>query len=184
MTEQTVELVVRSTAQIGRCGEILVQYRLLKYGIESSQMTTDTGVDLVAYAAASHKALTIQVKSNLQPKPGGGKGQMALDWWIAEDSPADLVALVDLAMDQVWLFSHAELVEHAQQRSNGRLHFYFYTEADARPRKANRQASDFERFKLERRVEDFFAAVSAPPAQGSAPVTLATSDVSSQPTFS
>ena len=77
MTEQTVELVVRSTAQIGSCGEILVQYRLLKYGIESSQMTTDTGVDLVAYAAASHKALT--TKSNLQPKPGGGKGQMALD---------------------------------------------------------------------------------------------------------
>lgn len=36
------------TAQIGRCGELLVQYRLLSHGIESSSMTTDSGVDLVA----------------------------------------------------------------------------------------------------------------------------------------
>jgi len=29
------------TAQIGKSGELLVQYKFLKYGIESSQMTTD-----------------------------------------------------------------------------------------------------------------------------------------------
>ena len=63
-------------AQIGRCGELLVQYRLLKHGIESASMTTDAGIDLVAYAPRSREAVTIQVKANLQPKPAGGRGKM------------------------------------------------------------------------------------------------------------
>jgi len=39
-----------STAKIGRAGELLVQYRLLLLGIDSAPMTTDAGIDLVAYA--------------------------------------------------------------------------------------------------------------------------------------
>lgn len=35
-------------SQIGRCGELLVQYHLLKLGIESAPMTTDSGVDRLA----------------------------------------------------------------------------------------------------------------------------------------
>lgn len=42
-------------AQIGRCGELLVQYRLLKFGIESAPLTTDSGIDLVAYAPDAYK---------------------------------------------------------------------------------------------------------------------------------
>lgn len=38
------------TAQIGRCGELLVQCLLLLRGVESAPMSTDSGVDLVAYA--------------------------------------------------------------------------------------------------------------------------------------
>ena len=38
-----------TTQQRGRCGELLVQYILLKHGIESAPLTTDTGIDLVAY---------------------------------------------------------------------------------------------------------------------------------------
>jgi len=38
-----------STQRIGRCGELLVHYKLLKLGIESAAMTTDAGVDLVAF---------------------------------------------------------------------------------------------------------------------------------------
>ena len=86
-----------SKAQIGRCGELLVQYRLLRRRIESAPMTTDAGIDLVAYSPNSVRPVTIQVKTNLQPKPGGGRGKLALDWWISEASPAELVALVDLA---------------------------------------------------------------------------------------
>jgi len=35
-----------TTAQIGRAGELLVQQRLLLFGIESAPLTTDTGIDL------------------------------------------------------------------------------------------------------------------------------------------
>jgi hypothetical protein len=59
------------TAQIGRCG----QYRLLLRGIDSAPMSTDVGVDLVAYSPRRVEPLSIQVKANLRSKPGGGKGQ-------------------------------------------------------------------------------------------------------------
>ena len=68
------------SAQIGRCGELLVQYRLLLCGVESAPMSTDNGVDLVAYAPRGAAPVTIQVKTNLKAKPGGGKGKAALDW--------------------------------------------------------------------------------------------------------
>jgi hypothetical protein len=119
-------------------------------------MTTDSGIDLVAFEPSSRRAITIQVKSNLRPKPGGGRGAPALNWWISETSPADLVALVELKTDIVWLLSHAELEACAQQRSSGRLHFFFYLDATVRPRKPHRLASDFERFRLEHRIGDFF----------------------------
>jgi hypothetical protein len=48
-----------TAAQIGRCGELLVQLRLLLLGIESAPMSTDVGVDLVAYSPASQRPLTI-----------------------------------------------------------------------------------------------------------------------------
>ena len=61
------------TAQIGEGGELLVQYRLLLLGIESAPMSTDTGIDLLAYSPHRKHPATIQVKTNLKPKPGGGK---------------------------------------------------------------------------------------------------------------
>lgn len=122
------------TAQIGRCGELLVQYRLLLRGIESAPMSTDSGVDLVAYAPFAAQPVTIQVKANHKAKPGGGKGKLALDWWVSEATPAQYVALVDLSSEQVWLFSRDELIACAQQRSSGRLHLYMYTDKTAKPR--------------------------------------------------
>ena len=38
------------TQHIGAGGELLVQYQLLKMGIDSSRMTIDAGIDLVMYA--------------------------------------------------------------------------------------------------------------------------------------
>jgi len=93
-------------------------------------MTTDSGIDLVAYAPRDKTAVTIQVKSNQQAKAAGGKGQMALSWFHVEASPARLVALVDLENDRVWLFRHEELTKHAQQHSTaGRMQLYFYVDA-------------------------------------------------------
>jgi len=88
-----------------------VQYKLLLYGIESSPLTTDSGIDLVAYSGKNQDAVTIQVKTNLKPKPGGGKGKLAIDWWIPVESPADLFALVDLEKNRVWLVKTFVMLE-------------------------------------------------------------------------
>jgi hypothetical protein len=44
------------TAQIGASGVLLIQYKLLKRGIDSSPMTTDDGIDLVVYSPAARRA--------------------------------------------------------------------------------------------------------------------------------
>lgn len=116
-----------STQQIGKLGELLVQYRFLSFGIESASLTTDSGIDLVAYANSRNTAFTIQVKTNLKPKPGGGKGKAALDWWVPENSPAELFALVDVSTNTVWIFTRSQIAAHAQQRSSGRFHLYMYS---------------------------------------------------------
>ena len=144
-----------TTAQIGRCGELLVQYRLLALGIESAALTTDSGVDLVAYSPQMSRAFTVQVKTNLRPKPSGGRGKPALDWWLREDSPAELVAVTDVSRDKVWLFRHEEFERLAQQRSSGRLHMYFFVEAgSSRVRQSGE--TDYEAFLLENKVAELF----------------------------
>ncbi|GHC08915.1 hypothetical protein [Thermomonas carbonis] len=145
-------------AQIGKCGELLVQYRLLLLGIESAPMSTDTGIDLVVYAPKLQTALTIQVKANLKAKPGGGRGKLALDWWVPEASPAQLVALVDLSTEMVWLLTHGELLSHAQQRSSGRVHFYMRTDPRPAPRKDKLPSHlhEFDHFLLSNRAQEIF----------------------------
>jgi hypothetical protein len=147
-----------TTAQIGKSGEMLVQYRLLLLGIESAPMSTDTGVDLVAYSPRLAQAITIQVKTNLRSKPGGGKGKDALDWWVSETVPASLIALVDLSSERVWLFKREEVEELAQQKSSGRLHLYMYTDPTARPRVKGRlsHSYEFERFIISNRTSELF----------------------------
>jgi len=159
---QPAERVIRKS-QIGRCGELFVQFALLTRGIESAPMTTDTGVDLVAYAPKIARPLSIQVKTNLKAKPGGGKGKAALDWWIPENTPAQLVALVDLASMKIWILLREELGTLAQQKSSGRFHLYMYTDPTHKPKKQGRLAHiyEFERYLLENRAHDVFSSGSA-----------------------
>ena len=63
-----------TTQHTGAAGELLVQYQLLKVGIDSARLTTDAGIDLVVYAPGTAEATTVQVKANLAAKPAGGKG--------------------------------------------------------------------------------------------------------------
>jgi hypothetical protein len=149
-----------STAQIGKCGELLVQYRLLLLGIESAPMSTDSGIDLVAYAPSRKHPATIQIKTNLKPKPGGGKGKLTIDWWLPENSPAELVAFVNLETQAIWIMSHTEVQKYAQQHSGGKYHLYMYTDTAASPKKNDRpvHAYEFEAFRLENRVNKLFGA--------------------------
>lgn len=110
-----------TTQHIGAAGELLVQYQLLKLDIDidSARLTTDAGIDLVVYApgTATATATTVQVKANLAAKPAGGKGQLSRGWDFPHICPAQLLALVALDCDSVWLFTMAEARELAQQHS-------------------------------------------------------------------
>jgi len=143
-----------TTAQIGRAGELLVQAQLLLHGIESAPLTTDTGIDLVAYSPRRSDAVTIQVKANLRPKPGGGRGKPALDWWVPDDSPAEILAFVDLSTNRVWLVTREEIGELAQQHASGRYHFVMATDPSAAERRDGKAVHDyaFQRYLLENRV--------------------------------
>lgn len=154
--QSKVAISALTPAQIGRSGELLVQYRLLSHGIESSAMTTDAGIDLVAYAPAMARAITIQVKTNLRPKPAGGRGKPAFDWWLRDDSPAELVALTELERDKVWLLWHDEFVRMAQQKSSGRLHFYFYVAENHSSQNRRNAEADYRGFELENRINEVF----------------------------
>jgi hypothetical protein len=143
--------------QIGRGGELLVQYKLLLLGIESSPMTSGSGIDLVAYSSRNRKAYTVLVKTNDSPSPFGDKGQLSLGWWVPEDCPADLVAFVDLSSNSVWLFSMGEMPKYSKRRFRGRYHFYFYVDPSTKSEPGNlTHKTDFNQFILERRALVFF----------------------------
>jgi len=147
-----------SKAQIGRCGELLVQFMLLKHGIDSSPLTTDVGVDLVAYSPRQPRAVTVQVKTNLTPKPGGGKGKPALDWWVKDELKADIFAFVDLKSPRVWLVKSSELESLSQQHPAGRFHLYMAVDRTQTPRKDRKKkcADDFHEYLFKNRVAEIF----------------------------
>jgi hypothetical protein len=147
----------KTKQHIGRAGELLVQYKLIKYGIDSSTMTTDYGIDLVAYSPRNMKAYTIQVKTQEKPAPGGGKGKLAIGWYLKGNSPADLIAVTELSTDSVWLFTYSEFVELAQQHSaKGVYQLYMYADETVKTKKEIALKSQFEKYLLEQRVKTFF----------------------------
>ena len=147
----------KTTQHIGAAVELLVQYKLLKFGIDSAAMTTDSGVDLVAYSPKTNRSYTIQVKTKELPTLGGGKGKLILDWNLRESSPAELVAVCDLSTDSVWIFTHSEFHLHAQQHSaKGIMKLYMYVDETVNTKKEMALLSQFEKFRIESRVVTFF----------------------------
>lgn len=120
----------RTTQHIGAAGELLVQYQLLKLGIDSARLTTDSGIDLVVYAPATGSATTVQVKTVERATPAGGTGKHAIGWNFPHDTTAQLLAFTFLEEDVVWLFTAPEARNLAQQRSPKDIRrLYWYTDA-------------------------------------------------------
>lgn len=147
-----------STQHIGAAGEILVTYRLLKHEVDSARLTTDSGVDLVAYSPVDGQATTIQVKTVRNASPAGGRAGAppAVGWWFPHDTKAQLLALVLLETDDVWLLTLGEARDLAQQHNDrGMRQLYWYSDP-ARVPSGARQRSDLEPFIFERRIRELF----------------------------
>lgn len=144
-----------TTQHIGAAGELLVQYRFLKHDIDSARLTTDSGVDLVVYAPLTAAATTVQVKTIRASSPAGGRGALANGWWFPHTCRADMLALVRLSTDSVWLFTLDEARELAQQHNDkGNRQLYWYS--DEKPPLGARREADVARYTLDRRIAGLF----------------------------
>lgn len=147
-----------TTQHIGAAGELLVQYRLLKLGIDSARLTTDAGIDLVVYCPGDGRATTVQVKTMREPTAAGGRGRLAVGWTFPHELRAELLAVALLSLDEVWLFTIEEARAIAQQHTvSGGRRLYWYTDADM-PQRAGvpLKQGDMSDYLLERRASALF----------------------------
>ncbi len=105
---------------IGAAGELLVQYKLLKLGIDSARLTTDSGIDLVMYIPGTKVAITVQVKSTNGTAVDAASGR---PWLVFPNFPvnckAQYLATVDLSRDAAWLFPIPRAEEVARPNKAG-----------------------------------------------------------------
>jgi hypothetical protein len=134
--------VERTKAQTGVWGELLVQQDLLELGIDSARMTTDYGIDLVAFDREAKRAFSIQVKTTsfdlkmTERRP---------DWKVKREKlqQADLFAFALLNTKEVWYISRVELEGNNLQGKplirlyNGEWALTFYR-TDAEQRKLDK----------------------------------------------
>lgn len=139
-------------SMIGVSGKLFVNSMLLREGIPTQ--FGKNWFDLVVNLTRPKRKWTILVTTNLRPKKAGGKGKMALDWWVAVDNPADFVACVDLSTLRTWIFSRAEYEKLSQQKAGGKYHLYMYTKKAValRGKKNMKFDYEFEPYRLENRI--------------------------------
>jgi hypothetical protein len=146
-----------NSQHIGAAGELLVQYQLLKFGIDSARLTTDAGVDLVVYSPGDQAAHTIQVKTNLGPKPAGGHGPLSRSWYFPHECAAQLLALVALDTDAVWLLTLEQAQDLAQQHSErGMRQLYWRLEAEPAAGKSLRHEAEMTSYLIANRALELF----------------------------
>jgi len=139
-------------ATIGQSGKYLTLSLLLREGIPVVE--AKNGIDLTVSLTKPKRQFGILVVTNLKPKKVGGQGKMALDWWVPKNTPADIIACVDLSTLRVWLFDKEEFKKYAQQTTSSKHHLYMYTEKRVALRKSKEFKFDyeFEPFRLENKV--------------------------------
>lgn len=139
-------------AMIGQSGKLFVQSLFLREGIPCREGENST--ELIINLTRPNREFSIMTTANLQPKRAGGKGKMALDWWIPKDCEADFICCADLSTLRTWLFRKEEIPSLAQQMTSEKYHLYMYTtrKVALRGKKEMKFDYEFESFKLENRI--------------------------------
>lgn len=138
--------------QIGRCGELLVQYLLLKQGIESAPLTTDFGIDLVAFRADNKNPVSIQVKTCTYQSDS----DKWVEFWVANDCPAKHIALVDLERDKCWLFSFKEFTDIATKSGEGSRLWWWLPGYGSKRSKSKHKEENFTHFEMNNLIPKVF----------------------------
>lgn len=99
-------------------GELLVRYQLSKVGIKSAKINAGDGADIVAFTVNKQKPLTIKVKTQEKPIHTKGQARQSLKWSVEVGTKADVIALVDISRDKLWLFEDHEFKRHARAYQN------------------------------------------------------------------
>ncbi len=146
-----------TSQQVGRCGELLVQYHLLKEGIESAPMTTDSGIDLVAFSSgvAAAKPITIQVKTS---RHRSDQTSAWVLWEVPGDCHTDYVAIVDLDRNKAWMLPTQEFLQKGTKAGSNRRLLW---SVDSRWKSPHAEA-DFQRYEIDSIAGSLFGN----PAQG------------------
>lgn len=146
-----------SSHAIGAAGELLVQYHLLKFGIESARLTTAEEIDLAIFLPRgphrrrqSDKTIaTIQVRTTTKPTPAGNRGDLTLGWHFPHSCGADWLACVDLSSDSVWLLTLEQARDEAQEQGPGGTRVLsWYLDPDQAPESSKNQ-DEMQRFSID-----------------------------------
>ncbi|HSG27092.1 MAG TPA: hypothetical protein VLA34_01340 [Candidatus Krumholzibacterium sp.] len=140
-------------SMIGVSGKLFVNSMLLSKGIYAE--LGGNGYDIEVQLKKPKRNWKVLVTTNLQPKKAGGKGKLALDWWVPVDTEADHIACVDISTLRIWLFRTAEYQQLAQQKAGGKFHLYMYIDRDValRGKKTMKFDYEFESYRLENRLD-------------------------------
>ncbi len=81
-----------------------------------------------------------------------------MDWWIEKNTLTDVVALVDLSRNKVWMFTKYELIKSAQKKSIEKFHLFMYVDPSALPKKESVDVMEyeFENYRIENTVWKIF----------------------------
>jgi hypothetical protein len=142
-----------TTQQVGRCGELFVQYELLKSGIDSAPMTTDHGVDLVALDPKSSATASIQVKTARLSHDDSSEW---VEWNMPKKCIAEYVAVIDLENEKGWLFRAHEFEEVALSTGGEGRRLWWYTASGYQSKHIHKNESSFERYGLESSIPRIF----------------------------
>lgn len=137
------------TQAIGAAGELFVQYHLIKRGIDSARLTTDSGIDLAMYIPGTREAHTIQVKATNTNCPLGPDDPPQLWWPFPVTCKAQWLAVVDLPRDLAWLLPIGDALREARGKdSSGNTTLMWYI--GERPKRATkiRAEADFDQYRL------------------------------------
>ncbi|MFN6544470.1 hypothetical protein [Mycolicibacterium nivoides] len=142
---------------IGAAGELFVQYHLIKRGIDSARLTTDSGIDLVMYVPGAREAHTVQVKATNTNYPYGVGTAPQLWFPFPVTCRAQWLAVVDLPRDLAWLLPIEDALYLARGRGKAGTTTLMWYIGD-KPKRATIPAeSDFDQYRIETVADRFVA---------------------------